>query len=47
MTDNAPVAELDPRFSTGDASVTPWSEASERLQQAKVFWLSSTVLGTV
>ena len=44
MIDKEPVAELDPRFSSNDATVTPWAEARERLQQAEVFWLSSTVL---
>ena len=36
-----PVAELDPRFSSPDATPTPWAEASRLLAGAKVFWLST------
>jgi pyridoxine/pyridoxamine 5'-phosphate oxidase len=41
MTGKEPVAELDPRFSSGDASPAPWADARQRLEQAEVFWLST------
>jgi hypothetical protein len=36
-----PVAELDTRFSSEDASATPWAEAREVLEGADVYWLST------
>jgi general stress protein 26 len=36
-----PVAELEPQFSSDDATPTPWAEARERLEKAKVYWLST------
>ncbi|PZS05009.1 MAG: pyridoxamine 5'-phosphate oxidase [Candidatus Chloroheliales bacterium] len=36
-----PVAELEPQFSSADAAVTPWAEASAHLEKAEVFWLST------
>ncbi len=41
MTGKEPVAELDPRFSSNDATPTAWAEASERLATAEVYWLST------
>jgi nitroimidazol reductase NimA-like FMN-containing flavoprotein (pyridoxamine 5'-phosphate oxidase superfamily) len=41
MTDKEPVAELDPRFSSADATPTPWAEVLENLKQAEVYWLST------
>ncbi len=35
-----PAAELEPNFSSSDAIMTPWMEASERLERAEVYWLS-------
>lgn len=36
-----PVAELDPRFSSADAAPRPWAEATDLLDTADVFWLST------
>jgi nitroimidazol reductase NimA-like FMN-containing flavoprotein (pyridoxamine 5'-phosphate oxidase superfamily) len=36
-----PVAQLDPQFSSNDATLTSWAEACDRLEKAEVFWLSS------
>ena len=36
-----PVAELDPQFSSGDATPTQWAEARDRLEKAEIFWLST------
>src|SRR4026208_2355532 len=36
-----PVAELDTRFSSGDATALPWSEPAGHLEQAEIFWLST------
>jgi nitroimidazol reductase NimA-like FMN-containing flavoprotein (pyridoxamine 5'-phosphate oxidase superfamily) len=41
MTTNTPVTVLDPRFSGDDATARSWAEASERLTQAEIFWLST------
>jgi hypothetical protein len=41
MAEKDPVAELDPRFSSDDASATPWAEAREHLQKAGVYWLAT------
>ena len=35
-----PAPELEPQFSSDDAIATPWAEARERLDKAKVYWLS-------
>ncbi len=40
MAGKEPVAELQPQFSSSDATLTPWAETSERLDKAEVFWLS-------
>jgi nitroimidazol reductase NimA-like FMN-containing flavoprotein (pyridoxamine 5'-phosphate oxidase superfamily) len=41
MPDIEPAAELEPRFSSDDATATPWSVAYEQLEQAQVYWLST------
>src|SRR3712207_3808253 len=41
MTDVRPVTELDPRFSSGDATPTSWAEGRERLGRAELYWLST------
>jgi hypothetical protein len=41
MTDKEPVGELEPQFSSVDATPTPWAEARERLEKAEVYWLST------
>jgi nitroimidazol reductase NimA-like FMN-containing flavoprotein (pyridoxamine 5'-phosphate oxidase superfamily) len=41
MAENEPVAELEPHFSSDDASATPWAEARDRLATAQVYWLST------
>jgi hypothetical protein len=41
MTHTEPVTELEPHFSSGDATPTPWATAREQLAQAEVYWLST------
>src|SRR3954467_4153621 len=41
MAGTEPVTELDARYSSGDATATPWAEASSRLEQAELYWLST------
>lgn len=41
MAGNAPVTELDPRFSSDGATAVPWVEAVERLTAAGTYWLST------
>ena len=36
-----PVTELDPRFSSPDATATEWAVASDALAKAEVYWLST------
>jgi len=36
-----PVAELNPQFSSDDATPTPWVEARGHLEKAEVFWLTT------
>lgn len=36
-----PVAELQPQFSSEDATPTAWVEARQRLEKAKVYWLTT------
>jgi nitroimidazol reductase NimA-like FMN-containing flavoprotein (pyridoxamine 5'-phosphate oxidase superfamily) len=40
MTEKEP-AELEPQFSSPDATPTPWAEARGVLEQAEVYWLST------
>src|SRR5688500_10515774 len=39
--DKEPTVELDPQFSSENASPTPWEKAREHLQKAEVYWLST------
>jgi hypothetical protein len=32
-----PVAELEPQFSSDDASVTPWAQARAQLETAEIY----------
>ncbi|QKV92614.1 pyridoxamine 5'-phosphate oxidase family protein [Streptomyces sp. NA02950] len=41
MTENEPRTALDTRFSSPDATATPWSEGRERLAAAELYWLST------
>lgn len=41
MTKLDPAAELQTRFSSPDATPTPWAEARTYLESAEVFWLST------
>ena len=41
MATTEPVAELDARFSSEDASPTPWDDVRQGLEDAAVFWLST------
>jgi nitroimidazol reductase NimA-like FMN-containing flavoprotein (pyridoxamine 5'-phosphate oxidase superfamily) len=41
MTLEAPLTDLDSRFSSPGAEALPWSEAVQRLQEAEVLWLST------
>lgn len=41
MTAKDPVSELQPQFSSPDATPTPWAQARERLEKAEVYWLST------
>ena len=41
MTLHEPVTTLDPRFSSPDATATPWAEATKQLEQAELFWLAT------
>lgn len=41
MATKDPVTELELRFSSGDATATPWAEASRGLQAAEVYWLAT------
>jgi len=41
MAEKDPVAELEPQFSSDDATPTPWAQARESLATAKVYWLST------
>jgi hypothetical protein len=36
-----PIVELDPAFSSDGATATPWPQARELLDRAKVYWLST------
>jgi nitroimidazol reductase NimA-like FMN-containing flavoprotein (pyridoxamine 5'-phosphate oxidase superfamily) len=42
MTIEAPVTDLDSRFSTPDATALPWKDAEHQLRNAGVYWLSTT-----
>ncbi|MGH8934340.1 MAG: pyridoxamine 5'-phosphate oxidase family protein [Egibacteraceae bacterium] len=36
-----PVGELDPQFSSPEATPTPWAAAREQLEAAETYWLST------
>jgi len=36
-----PVATLDERYSDPAASATPWSEGRDRLERAKIYWITT------
>jgi hypothetical protein len=36
-----PMAELEPQFSSADATPTPWAEARGLLEAAEVYWLTT------
>jgi nitroimidazol reductase NimA-like FMN-containing flavoprotein (pyridoxamine 5'-phosphate oxidase superfamily) len=41
MTIATPATDLDPRFSTPDATALPWKDAEKQLQNAGVYWVST------
>lgn len=41
MTHTEPQTELDARYSSPEATATPWAEATKQLEMAEVFWLST------
>jgi nitroimidazol reductase NimA-like FMN-containing flavoprotein (pyridoxamine 5'-phosphate oxidase superfamily) len=41
MPDIEPMAELDPRYSSPNATAIPWAEARRQLEAAEIFWLST------
>lgn len=41
MSTQDPITDLDPAFSTPDATPTPWGDARLQLEQAEIFWLST------
>lgn len=41
MAAKEPVAELDARFSSDEATATGWAEARRRLAEAELYWLST------
>jgi general stress protein 26 len=41
MTVKQATAELDPRFSSPDATPTPWQQARRLLENAETYWLST------
>jgi hypothetical protein len=40
-----PVGEVDLRFSADDAAAVPWTEVSDQLATAEIFWLSTVRTG--
>lgn len=41
MSTPVPITELDPTFSSPDATATPWEKARRQLERAEIFWLST------
>jgi len=39
--DKGPTTELNPQFSTPNATQTPWAEARDRLEKAELYWLTT------
>src|ERR687896_2038108 len=41
MADKGPTGELEPQFSSEDATPRAWAEGRRRLEEAEVYWLST------
>jgi nitroimidazol reductase NimA-like FMN-containing flavoprotein (pyridoxamine 5'-phosphate oxidase superfamily) len=41
MADAAPQTSLDSRYSSSEASATPWEQGRELLEQAQLYWIST------
>src|SRR5215208_5709571 len=41
MTARTPKTDLDTRYSSDGATATPWSDATQVLESAEIYWLSS------
>lgn len=41
MTSGSPLAELQPQFSSPNATTTTWADGRGRLEQAEIFWLTT------
>lgn len=41
MTTNQPETVLEPKFSSDDATATPWAGAVHALEQAEIYWIST------
>jgi general stress protein 26 len=41
MTERQPQTELDRRFSSAEATPTPWSETRRRLEEGQTYWLTT------
>ncbi len=41
MANKEPVAELDPHFSSEDATASAWAEGRRQLERAEVYWIST------
>lgn len=41
MIDGEPTAELDPQFSSEEATATTWAEGRRQLEAAEVYWIST------
>lgn len=41
MAEKNPITELQPQFSSPDATPTPWAAARQQLESAQIYWLST------
>jgi hypothetical protein len=41
MDEREPLTQLDPRFSSPEATPTPWAEGRDLLEKAELYWLST------
>jgi nitroimidazol reductase NimA-like FMN-containing flavoprotein (pyridoxamine 5'-phosphate oxidase superfamily) len=41
MANKSPVTDLGTRFSSSEATATPWAEAIRQLDEAQIYWLST------
>jgi len=41
MVEKNPITELQPQFSSPDATPTPWAAARQQLESAQIYWLST------